>query len=251
MVDNRLIEPVVPHIVKHLRYVVEFLEKNREEREAHPLLHTSPYYKWLVYSIIRRELFEKIRLWMGGKPSEKLITRLHNDLVEVWRELKEYGLEGTLRAGIMHEVLYWLGSLRAQRETTATFFIAPIHEGIPRLKRGQKEEEELQFRGDFCILWKGSNEEACVAVVDVKSRYGNIRGDKKLIQTARQFKRLGLQFFVASPLTTVSDDFEYMKKELYLLDLQKWWAHRLLRGNILSPYPEPVAPPWLLSLQHP
>jgi len=40
-----------------------------------------------------------------------------------------------------------------------------------------------------------------------------------------------------------------MKKELYLLDFQKWWAHRLLRGNILSPYPEPVAPPWLLSLE--
>jgi hypothetical protein len=169
--DNRLIEPVIPDIVKRLRYFVEFLEKDREERGAHPLLHTSPYYKWLAYSIIRGELFEKIRAWMGGNPSEQLIVRLHGDLLEVWRELKEYRLDGPLRAGIMHEVLYWLVSLRAQRASTATFFIAPIHEGILRLKRNQKEEdEELQFRGDFCILWKGNNQEACPAVVDVKSR---------------------------------------------------------------------------------
>lgn len=241
--ENRLIKPVIPDIIRHLRYLVEFLQKEREEREAKPLLRTSPYYKWLAYSVIRRELFEEVRAWM------RVTDRLYDSLIEVWRELKEYSLEGPIRAGLMHEVLYWVASLRAQSESDTMFFIVPIHEGIPRLKRSKKyEEEELHFRGDFSVFWGGANDKACAAVVDVKSHYGNIIGDKKLLQVASQFQRLGLQFFVASPRVTVND-FEYMKEVRYLLDLGEWWAHRPLRldERTTGPYPEAVTPPWLLS----
>jgi hypothetical protein len=183
-----------------------------------------------------------------------LIDRLYDDLIEVWRELKEYGLEGPVRSGIMHEVLYWVASLRAQKQADRVFFIAPIHEGIPRLihtKKLEAEEErqeEFQFRGDFCIFWGIASKEAQTAVVDVKSDYGTAIGDGKLLRTVKQFHRLGLQFFVASPEPKI-EDFEYMKKERYLLDLRKWWSHRPLQldGYTSGPYPESIAPPWLLN----
>jgi len=169
--ENRLIKPFVPDTIKRLDYLIGFLKKDREDREAHPLLRTSPYYKWLAYSIIRRELFEKVRHWMDKKtdPNGLLVDRLYDDLVEVWQELKEYGLEGPVKDGLMHEVLYWLATLQELRQSDTIFFIAPVHEGIPGLRLSRKEEiEELRFRGDFCIF--GRNEDkGYAAVVDVKS----------------------------------------------------------------------------------
>ncbi len=173
--------------------------------------------------------------------------RLHDSLIEIWRDLKDYGLEGKVREGIMHEVLYWVASLRAQAASPNIFFIAPIHEGIPVTKRVEVEDDEkVHFRGDFVILWSGSNERVLSSVVDVKSSYAYAIDDQKLIDTARQFAQIGLQFFIASPRITVTD-FDYMKEVQYLFDLREWWVHRPLRleGPILGPYPEAVPAPWL------
>ena len=114
-VDNRLIKPVMPDIIRNLSYLIDFLKKERDEREAQPVLHTSPYYRWLAYSVVRRELFEQVRQWMDKKkgPDDRLISRLHSDLIDVWWELKDYKLEGPIRSGLTHEVLYWLALLRA------------------------------------------------------------------------------------------------------------------------------------------
>ena len=153
---SRLVEPLIPRIVRHLDYLVEFLRKSGKERETVSILRTSPYYRWLAYSIIRRELFEDVRTWTDRHMDAegRLIDRLYDDLIEVWRELKEYGLEGPVRSGIMHEVLYWVASLRAQKQADWMFF----YRTHPRRNTSSHTHQETRGRrgrtgGGVSISW--------------------------------------------------------------------------------------------------
>lgn len=252
MTAKRLIETPIPKIIKHFDYLIEFLKRDKEERDATPLFRNSPYYKWLAYSVIRRELFEEVRQWMDKRDDIDglFVKRLYEDLIEIWYELKEYNLDGRIRDGIMYEVLYWLASLKEQRRSRDIFFIAPIHEGIPRLFPHNSERDEyLQFRGDFCLFW-GIKDESCASVVDVKSEYGQALFDTRLIKTAEQYIKIGLNFFIASPKFQMNkstiEDFDHIKTQQYLLDLRKTWSHRPLQLEpFTGPYPLEVIPPWL------
>lgn len=233
----------IPDLIRHLEYLLDYLKSDAEERKSRRLLQTSPYYRWLAYSLVRREMFELVKMYEGN-PSP-----LFDALLDAWEGLKEWSFEAVLRQGLMHECMYWLACLKAQSEADHPFLIAPIHEGIPAISAASiPGGGKLHFRGDFILFWSNSGV-ANVAVVDVKSDFGSALTDKYLRLTAERYRELGIAFFLASPSVTNSS-FEWMRQQKYLLDLNLWWHHRRYPLDYKSgPYPSPEPAPWLIKQQ--
>lgn len=224
---------------RHLEYLNTFMKKDKNARAKGELLRTSSYYRRLGYALIRRELFESIKQF--GATGDYIFK----DLIKTWKDLKEWGLDGKIREGIMHECLYWVATLRFQALSLSPILVAPIHEAIPpQAAASVPEEEKLHFRGDFIILW---SEEGVgrMAVVDVKADFGIALEDKYLRETAGQYAQMGIPFYFASPSRTITD-FEQMARRKYLLDVSRDWEHRPFPfGYTTGPYPPPEKAPWL------